>query len=156
MVWGNFHALALLLAIFSAVALIGFSPRRPTFLGTLKALALGLVASLVSLTFSMHMCESGTPFTQWALPNLGLVAVLAASQPSRRRSAAAVALALGGFVLSFHYSALVHEPGYFGHAQADSYDRDLAIAPFWHSPLTGLYKKTHLKASLEAPLPDGN
>lgn len=138
------------------MALVGFSPRRPTLLGAIKALALGLVASLVSLTFSLHMCESGTPFTQWALPGLGLVAVLALSKPSRLRSAAAAALALGGFVLSFHYAALVHEPGYFGHPRADSYDHDSAISPFWHSPLTGLYKKTHLSTPLEAPLPDGN
>lgn len=143
MAWGNFHALALLSAVFATLWVVGFSPRRPTFGRALGGVLAGLLLGFASLTVSLHLCDSGTPFLQWAVPSLGVAALIAAARPSRLRASTLAALAFGSFALSLHYSALVHEPGYFGRPDVGPF-RHALVTPFWHSPLTGLYERTEL------------
>jgi hypothetical protein len=150
--WGEIHLIALLSTTFAAAAVIGRAPQRATITRAVVATTIGLLVSLVALTISLHACGNGTPVAQWALPAACVVAVLTLARPSPLRSAAATAFALAACVLSLHYAQLVHEPGYVGRAEPFG-SESARNAPFWHTPLTGLYERAEAPADLTVEAP---
>jgi hypothetical protein len=150
--WGYFHLFALLVTTFVTAAVIGRAPRRPTLIQAIAAPVVGLIVGALAFTSSLHMCEEGTPFAQWALPALCLAAMFAFAERSLVRRVASLGLIFAAFGLSHHYTRLVHEPGLIGVATPPEFT-NVTITPFWHSPLTGLYARHNPPKPPLPPMP---
>ena len=108
---------------------------------------------LFAAAAGLHRCDLGQPFSQWLVPGVALIAVVACVYPVRLRRGLAAALAFTTVSLTLHFAALVHEPGFIGRSDAPGYaparvpgasapvaEAAPRVRPAWHSHWTGIYR----------------
>ena len=139
---GSIHAAVLVcLPVVTTVACILFRHRpSPSLivLGILGGVGLGFGTFL----FSLHACGMGQPLQQWAIPALTMAAALVFIRPAWLRRSLAAFSAVACVVLSLWYTGEVHGPQFVGVPSLPEHYGVGAIEREWHTPLTGLYRRT--------------
>lgn len=117
---GSLHAVLLIgVLVVSLVAVVFLERRMASALQALVALLVSLLAASVACLFSAHLCKEGNPFAQWLLPApAALLVLMFVKHDGWRRLIGATAL-VATVGLSFHFSELVHRPGYTGNPKFD-------------------------------------
>ena len=108
------HAIVLIALPLGTVALL-FAVRRraPKDIEALIATVVAGTLVLAARTFK-HRCNSGQPYTQWALPGLCLWVILLIVADRTFRAGCAAVIAFAMAALCWHFMGLVHEPGWTG------------------------------------------
>jgi hypothetical protein len=112
---GNLHAIALIaIPLITVAACVRFRQRALRQGRVLGAIFGGSVLSLLAGILSSHACSAGQPLTQWLIPGVCFAATVALVRRAAVRDPWALALLTLMFLLSFHYSHIVHGPTYVG------------------------------------------
>lgn len=111
------HAIVLIALPLGTIALL-FAVRRraPQDIEALIATVIAGVLVLAARTFK-HNCNSGQPYTQWAIPGLCLWVILLFVADRTFRSGCAAVMTFAMAALCWHFMGLMHEPGWTGDPQ---------------------------------------
>ena len=112
---GTINAIGLIACVALTAAALIFADRQRA---SLKQILIGVLIALSTMigagVVSAHLCRAGQPFTQWLIPCICIIAIVSKVHRLGLRISATAILVIAAFVLSFHFSELVHWSGYTG------------------------------------------
>ena len=114
------HAILLiLLPIATVVMVMKMDRRTPTKSAVVCASLLFVAAMAAAINFTHHLCDAGQPFFQRLIPGPCIFIVLLHVRCAVIRRTIALLHFIAMLGLSFHFTDVVHEPGWTGNPARD-------------------------------------